>query len=149
MCDSKPNKLLQDPLFWLVQILAGVFLLVLYLVGMNLAGLAWIKQHLWLLFQLILVYPVLEEIVFRGLLQERLWASRYGRGLAYGISLPNLITSVIFTTVHFFFHPPLWALAVFIPSLVFGFFRDRYQNLFPAIYLHCLFNAGYFLLYGN
>lgn len=143
------RKLTTDPLFWLAQSLAVLFWLYLYLTGSPSNSLQWLEDN-WLLFlQLALFYPVLEEIVFRGLLQGRLWESRFGRYVAMSLSLPNLITSVIFTALHFLYHPPLWAVGVFIPSLVFGFFRDRYQHLAPAIYLHIFFNGGYFLLFGN
>lgn len=149
MADSVFHRLLRDPLFWLVQRLAILFWLGLYLAGTGLAGSGWLGQHWLLLLQLGLLYPILEEVAFRGLIQGWLWSSRAGRSLASGISLPNLITSLVFTSLHFFYHPPLWALAVFVPSLVFGFFRDRYQHLGPAIYLHIFFNSGYFLLFGN
>jgi hypothetical protein len=47
-----------------------------------------------------------------------------------------------------FTHPPLWALSVLIPSLIFGSVRDRLQSAYPAIVLHCFHNSGYFILAG-
>jgi membrane protease YdiL (CAAX protease family) len=47
--------------------------------------------------------------------------------------------------MHFINHPPFWALAVFFPSLVFGYFRDRCDSVVPAITLHILYNFGYFV----
>ncbi|MDH5408152.1 MAG: JDVT-CTERM system glutamic-type intramembrane protease [Gammaproteobacteria bacterium] len=142
-------RLRQDRFFWIVQGLALIFWWLLYLNGRNISGPEWFSNHIGEFFLLALAYPILEETVFRGLLQGSLWQTRFGRMLVAGISLPNIIISVIFTALHFIYHPPLWALAVFVPSLIFGFFRDRYQQLFPAIYLHVFFNAGYFLLFGN
>ena len=49
---------------------------------------------------------------------------------------------------HWFTHPPLWALSVLIPSLVFGLVRDRLQSTYPAIVLHSFYNSGYFILAG-
>jgi membrane protease YdiL (CAAX protease family) len=63
--------------------------------------------------------------------------------------MPNIVTSIVFTGFHFIAHPPGWAIAVIIPSLVFGFFRDRYQHVLPAIILHVFYNSGYFLLFGK
>ncbi len=102
-----------------------------------------------LFLQLALLYPIVEELVFRGLLQEKLWRTRLSRLSIYCISMPNIITSAVFTSFHFMAHPPGWAIAVIVPSLVFGFFRDRYQHVLPAIILHVFYNSGYFMLFGK
>ncbi len=92
-------------------------------------------------------YPVLEEIVFRGLLQGALYARPFGRKRLGPLSWANLLTSFAFTGFHFFYHPPLWAVAVIFPSLVFGYFRDKYQSLLPPIILHVFYNAGFYWLF--
>ena len=94
----------------------------------------------------VLVYPVLEEIVFRGLLQEL--AQEFISRRAFGpLSLANLLTSLVFTGFHFLNHAPLWAALVFFPSLVFGFFKDRHRILTAPILLHVFYNAGFLLLF--
>jgi len=88
----------------------------------------------------------LEEVVFRGGLQP--WIAEH-LPQAYGpLSLANLFTSLVFCALHFFYHPPLWAVGVLIPSLVFGYFRERHNNLISPIMLHALYNASYYLLLG-
>ena len=96
----------------------------------------------------VLVYPVLEEIVFRGLIQELVheYLSKASLG---PVSVANLLTSFLFTGVHFFYHPPLWAALVFFPSLVFGFFKDRTQGLMAPIILHVFYNAGFLWLFSG
>lgn len=98
------------------------------------------------LVSLVLLQPLVEELLFRGLLQgwlaERAWGRR---GLA-GFTLANVAVSLVFTALHFFNHPPLWAAGVLLPSLLFGYFRDRHDSVLPAIALHVFYNAGYFLL---
>ena len=94
---------------------------------------------------LVVLYPIAEELVFRGLLQGWL-LTRLPHHYA-GISLANIIASVCFVAAHFWHHTGIWALAVFFPSLVFGFFRDRYGRTLPAILLHCFYNLGYFWLF--
>lgn len=96
---------------------------------------------------LIVVYPILEECLFRGNLQP--WLGQQLSGGLGRLSWANLVTSVLFTALHFVFHPPLWAAAVFVPSLVFGFFRERHQRLDTAILLHASYNASYALLLGG
>lgn len=92
-----------------------------------------------------IVYPVLEEFVFRGIIQEYLKLKLKRTSLG-PITCQNLITSLLFVILHFINHSMGWAIAVFIPSIVFGYFKDKYNNLFPPIFLHCFYNAGYFIV---
>jgi uncharacterized protein len=98
------------------------------------------------LLSVILLYPILEELAFRGWLQETLLTKGFQKQ-KFGFSQANLFTSILFVSLHFFNHSLLWATAVFFPSLVFGFFRDRHNSVLPSILLHIYYNAGYFLLF--
>ncbi len=93
-----------------------------------------------------LIYPVLEEIVFRGWIQEVAHDRLKGQGLG-PLSRANLATSALFTALHFINHPPAWAAAVFVPSLIFGYFKDRTGGLGAPIGLHVFYNAGYFWIF--
>lgn len=88
----------------------------------------------------ILVYPVLEEIVFRGLVQDAI-RNRLAQRLG-PLSLANLITSVLFAAAHLLRQPLHWAALVIFPSLVFGFFRERHDTLGTPILLHAFYNLG-------
>ena len=94
------------------------------------------------LLALAVVQPVVEELVFRGALQGRLlergWARRIGP-----VSRANLGTTVAFVALHFVAQPPAWAIAVAAPSLVFGYARERFSSILPAIALHSIYNAGF------
>ena len=98
----------------------------------------------WLM--LIIIYPVLEEFVFRGLvlgwLNERLARRRFGL-----LSYANLLTSVLFVAVHFIAQPWYWALLVFFPSLVFGYLKERHNSLISPIILHSTYNLGFIFLF--
>ena len=143
------QQLSHDRVYLTAILLAPFFWFSLYYSGTAITGPDWLVRNPLLFLQVALLYPIVEELVFRGLLQERLWQTRLSRMSIYCISLPNIVTSVVFTAFHFLAHPPGWALAVIVPSLVFGFFRDRYQHVLPAIILHVLYNSGYFFLFGN
>jgi membrane protease YdiL (CAAX protease family) len=95
-----------------------------------------------------LIYPILEEIVFRGGLQTVLL--RYSRGSKRwgGFTVANIITSAVFSALHLLSHAPLWSAAAFLPSVVFGYFRDRHSSLISPMALHVFYNAGYFWLFG-
>jgi membrane protease YdiL (CAAX protease family) len=97
----------------------------------------------WLLVSFLLLYPLVEEWVFRGILQGELLKREWGKRRGIGISNANLITSVVFTGLHFINQPPLWALLVLGPSLLLGHFRERHDSLLPPMLLHPLFNLAY------
>ncbi len=94
---------------------------------------------LWL--SLVLWQPVVEEILFRGILQGQLVKTTWGQRAWLNISTANVATSVLFAAIHSFSNPPLFAVAVFIPSLLFGYFRDSCNSVYPSILLHSAFNA--------
>ena len=96
-----------------------------------------------------LVYPVIEEIAFRGAAQGALWKTRLADVTLGPLSGPNLLTSVAFTGLHVWLRPGWFALGVIVPSLIFGYFRDRYHGIVPSILLHVFYNAGFFWLFMN
>jgi membrane protease YdiL (CAAX protease family) len=98
-----------------------------------------------LLVSLVLWQPLVEELLFRGLLQGFLRRTPIGRRALAGVSAANVITSLAFVGVHFVNQPPLWALGVFFPSLLFGYFRDRTDSVWPPLVLHVTFNTAFFL----
>jgi len=96
----------------------------------------------------VILYPVLEEIVFRGAVLE--YCQKKIPGMVFvHLTKANIVTSLLFTALHFIYHPPLWASAVFIPSLVFGLLKEKYQSLIPPMIMHVFFNAGYYWLFTN
>ena len=92
--------------------------------------------------------PILEELLFRGYVQGRLCQQSWGRQSWHGLTVANSLTSLLFVAGHWWSHPPLWAIAVLLPSLVLGYCRDRYLSVYPCIGLHAFYNAGYFALTG-
>jgi len=97
---------------------------------------------------LVIWQPFVEEILFRGFLQGAWSQYRWGKQRLFGISGANLLASFLFMLGHFWTHPPLWAASVLLPSLLFGYFRDRYESVYPSIFLHIFYNGGYFILTG-
>jgi membrane protease YdiL (CAAX protease family) len=102
----------------------------------------------WPYLHLAVAAPVLEELAFRGALMG--WFHDYGWGerRVLGLTWANLAATVLFTALHFAGHPPLWAVSVAAPSLIFGHLRDRHASVLPAVLLHVFYNAGYFALTG-
>lgn len=142
------RSILADPGFWLA-LAAAVPLWVAWLrLTDHQPDWSWPLREPARFSALALVYPVAEEMVFRGVLQGWLLGRPVGQRRLAGISGANWLTSLIFTGLHFFAHPPLAAASVMVPSLVFGHFRDRHASLASPIALHVFYNGGYFWLFG-
>lgn len=94
------------------------------------------------LVSLVVVQPAVEELVFRGALQGYLLERGFARRIG-PVSMANLGTTAAFVALHFIAQPPVWAIAVAIPSLVFGHLRERFVSVLPAMTLHSLYNAGF------
>ncbi|HET7314543.1 JDVT-CTERM system glutamic-type intramembrane protease MrtJ [Salinisphaera sp.] len=129
--------------------------------GLALAGivpalllLAWATPLIWrvhwpgpaAVFWFVVVAPGVEEIVFRGGLQE--WALRRGRRRARFVSRANLGASLAFAGAHLLTHAPVWAALMLVPSLVFGIAYERRRRLIAPVALHALYNACFLGLLG-
>ena len=98
----------------------------------------------WMSF--VLFYPIVEELLFRGVLQGEVLrlTSRDGRTLRLGpVSLANALVTLAFVAAHLPAQPLAWALAVAVPSLVFGHLRERFASVRPAVLVHVFYNAGF------
>ena len=96
---------------------------------------------------LVIVYPILEEIVFRGALQGWLRKKTWGLRHRFDVTVANILTSIVFAAFHFIRRPNIWSAGVVLPGLIFGFFRDRYDNLYAPIVLHIFYNSGLIWLF--
>ena len=77
------------------------------------------------------VAPLVEELIFRGLLYRVVRARR-------GIALAAAISALAFALVHFI---PLLVGVFFVFGLILAAVAQRYESLYPAIVLHSLNNA--------
>lgn len=94
---------------------------------------------------LVLVQPIAEELVFRGVLQGqvlRLGGARKAGPLTWA----NLATTAGFVSLHLVSQPPAWALSTVAPSLLLGHLRERFGSVLPALFVHAFFNAGFGLV---
>ncbi|MDN3641020.1 JDVT-CTERM system glutamic-type intramembrane protease [Simiduia curdlanivorans] len=127
---------------WLIALCAG--LLLSASAGFVLRASILSPASLLAFFLLALIYPLLEEIVFRGQIQPiilRHWPVKFS-----AISAANLITSAIFVLLHIASRGvSTLTLAVFFPSLLFGYFRERHGHIKSAVALHAGFNWVFFL----
>jgi uncharacterized protein len=100
----------------------------------------------WMSF--VLAYPLLEELLFRGILQGEVLrlTTKEGKTLSVGpVSVANVLVTVAFVALHLRVQPLAWALAVAVPSLVFGHLRERFASAWPAVLVHGVYNAGFAL----
>lgn len=143
---SRVSGFYRDRLFALAIVAGFAVVGVLYLLQTAHAPAA--VANLSILIKWLLWSPILEELLFRGVVQGQLQRYYHSSSSLLGLSRANWITSLLFTSIHFLHHPPLWAASVLLPSLVFGFFRDRHDSIVPSMVLHCIYNAQFLLLFG-
>ncbi len=128
---------------------APFFWLLLFCFRAPAPDLAWPLQDSMRFLLPVLVYPVLEELTFRGWLQPLLYQRQWGAAHYAGLSAANLLTTLLFAASHLVWHSWPQALAVILPSLVFGYFRDRYDRVGPSVALHVFYNSGFVWLFAN
>ena len=86
--------------------------------------------------------PIVEEVLFRGLIQGWLLKRDRYQSLMAGFSRANWLTSLAFTGAHLWQHP-LWLIpGYFAVSLLLGYFRERYHGILVPILLHAYYNMG-------
>ncbi len=94
----------------------------------------------------VLVQPLAEELVFRGILQGqalRLTTHRRQPRRLGPVTLANVLVTVAFVALHLRAQPLAWALAVAAPSLVLGHLRERMGSVWPPVLVHMVYNAGF------
>jgi len=79
----------------------------------------------------VIIAPVFEEMLFRGLFQTML------RSFLYKPWLSILISSVLFASVHQMGHWP----ALFVLAICLGYAYEKSGSLFRPIFIHALFNG--------
>jgi membrane protease YdiL (CAAX protease family) len=125
---------------FIIALLAGA--LVLWLIHDLLPPFSSSVEFHWKLWiSLVIWQPVIEEILFRGILQGQLRKTCWGQRAWLNISAANVVTSIVFVFMHMINNPPLFSISVIVPSLLFGYFRDRCNSVYPSILLHSAFNA--------
>ncbi|GGE55369.1 hypothetical protein GCM10011533_04740 [Streptosporangium jomthongense] len=113
-------------------------------VGALAGGNAWLDAGWMPLVSLILWAPVIEELAFRGIVQGFLGETAFGKRHLAGLSFANLLAALLFTAWHLVYRTDLLAWLVFVPALVFGYFRERHGSLLPCVILHAAYNAALF-----
>lgn len=97
---------------------------------------------------IILLIPICEEIVFRGLLQNELASYGRLRRTLLGISWDNLISSTLFTVIHAIYFENILLLTIEFPALLFGYFYSQYRRLIYPVLLHIWYNTNGLLIYS-
>lgn len=105
-----------------------------------------VRGYFWLLLLVFVQFILIalpEEIFFRGYLQTRLQAVMPQRWRLWGgdVGPAVILTSFLFAISHLVAIPSVDRLAVFFPSLLFGWLRDRTGSIAAAVLAHALSNV--------
>lgn len=138
------SAFLRDPFFLACLLLALPVWLWIYFTPLpSLAGRSFTPLQFLLLG---LVFPLLEELAFRGLVQGHLLRIAGLSRRTCLVTRANAITSLLFAAAHLLHQPPWIAALILLPSLLFGEMRDRYASTRPSIALHVYYNLGLLLI---
>lgn len=92
---------------------------------------------------IILISPILEEIVFRGLLQDLFLKYIHNKVIAF------IILNIIFTFMHYKFGLNtinlIYFIFLFICGMIFSVTKNIFYKLSYVIYLHCYYNIIFLL----
>ena len=98
------------------------------------------------IFYSVIMFPIIEELTFRGILLEAFNYIFKNKKLFTQISVANIATSILFAVMHTINYPLYWALLTFIPSLIFGYFKERFDSVIPSIFLHSYYNLIFLVI---
>lgn len=88
---------------------------------------------------LLIVAPITEEIIFRGLILTRLQQK-------FSDTAAVIISGVLFGLIHIMAGGPLLVLIATLMGIVLGFIAVKTKSLFPAIFAHIAANLNDFVL---
>ncbi len=97
---------------------------------------------------ILLLYPVLEEVVFRGLVQDYISIKTKACDSFLSVTWANWLTTMLFCLTHFVTRSLTVALLVAVPSLVLGALRDKRFSIKELAAIHVYWNGGVYLLIG-
>ena len=102
-------------------------------------GISWL---LWFIITQLVLIALPEEFFYRGYLQHRLQHFFRRKLILWGgdIGPAVLVTSAIFALGHFLTIPSPYRLAVFFPSLLFGWLKDKTGSIWIPTIFHLLSN---------
>lgn len=131
----------------LLHIIIFSIILFIYIICMFIYGLRNITLYNILLF--LFASPILEEFIFRRLLQNNL-----NKIIKYSlfphISTANIISSFIFAISHLFTENAFFVtIILFITSLYLGLIYDKYKSIKYTIAAHSLLNIMVFINFPN
>jgi uncharacterized protein len=138
------TRLARDPFFWAALLVGPLVICGLGALGFLSLGASGdtgnrLAAQPIRVISVVVAYPIVEEWLFRGIIQPAI-TRRLPVTALPGISAGNFHTSLVFALAHLIRQPPALAGATFFPSLVFGFFRDRYASIVPGLLLHAWYN---------
>ena len=126
--------------YFYAAVIAGVIVLWLVYDFVPVFG-AGLELQWALLVSILLWQPFVEELLFRGIIQGQLLKKEWAQQVVFKITVANIVVSALFVAMHLIGNSAMWSLTVFVPSLLFGYFRDRYDSVYPSMILHSAYNS--------
>ncbi|HEX9653766.1 MAG TPA: type II CAAX endopeptidase family protein [bacterium] len=93
-------------------------------------------EGVWLFVAAVVLAGIIEEMLFRGLLQQ---AFERRLGVAHGL----FFSALVFAFIHL---NPWWMMQIIILGLLLGILAWRSDSIYPTILIHCINNAAALVL---
>ncbi len=141
---TKRYEWVKDKTFYLALLLGPIFCIILSL---------FIKTHflihnsLYFFINQFFLIAFPEELFFRGALLP--FIKSYLPHTWRDISLANIVTAFFFACLHLISHPFIWAIGTLFPAIIFGYFREKHNSIWPAIILHFFYNINLQYFFGG
>jgi len=128
------------PSFTKTAIASACFIALAFILSLIIPNL--MTPNIWVL----LIFPIIEEFVFRAQLQTSL--APINKGLLFStISRANILTTTAFSLTHALLRDWETGLAVVLPSLFLGWLYEQHRSLLLNICVHCVANIAFFAKY--
>lgn len=90
--------------------------------------------------------PLLEEMLFRGVIQGWLLEKDWFNQVTAGASRANWFASIAFAGAHLWQHSLILLPGYLLVSLLLGHFRERYGGILVPVLLHGYYNLGLIII---
>lgn len=97
----------------------------------------------WAVVLLLIVSPILEEVVFRGFLQDYLLSKIDNKFIVV------LLVNFVFVALHYHInHETIFLILIFGCGVIWSVIKLKYHKLIYPIFLHAYYNLSFLLMLG-
>lgn len=136
----------KEKLFWGLMSIGPVSLIFFYIFKGGFSA-KWSSNDIGRFLQITVLASLVEEIVFRGFVYHLLEKIKFFREDSWFITKRNLLVSLLNSVARGVVVAPIWFRASLLPSLIFGYARERFGTVTAPLLIHLNFTVWYYLFF--